>query len=388
MPPNNRRRGPSNRPPHLRPAPVPPADPTPEQEITAPPVGEDAPWAPSQQVTVTLPQHEYVALRDRADGDSRPPSALLGVPALREREQADDKDAPFEPARTQPAATQQLADVKLADQERQAAHATGSSCDHDSASLANADEDTADDDRDPFEELALASTPAPTRSLAAPGSAAIDTPPIRPARRRTRRTTSSANHSSRPERDAAGRRLGRRSLIAGVLILAVVAAFAIILERPTRTVATSPRVAASSAPEPALTTLAQVLATNAPAIGASVSKTAAKPKTVLRQHRRTRHPQIHRARARSRPASQATATAAAARFSQGPSSQATSSATSGSTATPVQQTSAQQTSIQQTPVQQAPAQQPSTPRSQPPAQPAGPTSLGGQVGNNCNPKCR
>jgi hypothetical protein len=114
MPSNNRRRGPSNRPPHLRPAPVPPADPTPEQEITAPSVGEDAPWAPSQQVTVILPQHEYVALRDRADADSSRPTALLEVPDRREREQADDEDAPFEPARTQPAATQQLADVKLA----------------------------------------------------------------------------------------------------------------------------------------------------------------------------------------------------------------------------------------------------------------------------------
>jgi hypothetical protein len=73
-----------------------------------------------------------------------------------------------------------------------------------------------------------------------------------------------------------------------------------------------------------------------------------------------------------------------------------STASSGSSAvpveqTPVQQTPVQQTSDEQTPnsqtsAQQTPSQQTSVDH-QSPSQPAGPTSLGGQVGNNCAPKC-
>ena len=54
-----------------------------------------------------------------------------------------------------------------------------------------------------------------------------------------------------------------------------------------------------------------------------------------------------------------------------------------------QQAAPQQPHIQQQPVQQASAQQTSLQpvHYQAPAQPTGPKGLGGQVGNDCNPKC-
>ena len=61
------------------------------------------------------------------------------------------------------------------------------------------------------------------------------------------------------------------------------------------------------------------------------------------------------------------------------------SAGSDSGTTAAAETPAQSTPSQQTPVQQTSTQQPV--HYQPPAQPAGPTGLGSQVGGNCNPKC-
>jgi len=66
-------------------------------------------------------------------------------------------------------------------------------------------------------------------------------------------------------------------------------------------------------------------------------------------------------------------------------SQRTPSAGSDSGTTAAAETPAQSTPSQQTPVQQTSTQQPV--HYQPPAQPAGPTGLGSQVGGDCNPKC-
>jgi hypothetical protein len=66
-------------------------------------------------------------------------------------------------------------------------------------------------------------------------------------------------------------------------------------------------------------------------------------------------------------------------------SQRTASAGSDSEATATAETPPQGTPSQQTPVQQTSTQQPV--HYQPPAQPAGPTGLGSQVGGTCDPKC-
>jgi len=66
-------------------------------------------------------------------------------------------------------------------------------------------------------------------------------------------------------------------------------------------------------------------------------------------------------------------------------SQRTPSAGSDSGTAASAEAPAQTTPVQQTPVQQTSTQQ--AVHYQPPAQPAGPTGLGSQVGGNCNPKC-
>lgn len=165
-------------------------------------------------------------LLDRVDRiEGRPsslssPSGLREGPGARGHEPTDDEDAPFAPVSAAPPARQQLADLELADEEPSAADAA--------TDLAQLDSPTIDESRevqqgapsapadlvsahafdsDPtFEKLALGSaSTVPTRPPgAAPGSAAIDTPPIRPARRRRRDQT-----DVRPGR-AAQRRPGQR----------------------------------------------------------------------------------------------------------------------------------------------------------------------------------
>lgn len=98
-----------------------------------------------------------------------------------------------------------------------------------------------------------------------------------------------------------------------------------------------------------------------------------------RQSNRPRAARISRSRGQSTPVSHAAATSQS-------SSQTTPSAGSGSGTTAAAETPVQTTPVQQTPVQQTSAQQPV--HYQPPAQPAGPTGLGSQVGGTCDPKCR
>lgn len=228
MPSNNRRRGPSNLPPYLRPAP----DEAPDQQNPGAALGDDvdAPWAPSSQVTVTLAQDEYMQLLDRVDRiEGRPsslssPSALLEGPGAQEHEPTDDEDAPFAPVSTAPPARQQLADLELADEEPSGADATANPAQLDFPTVDQSREaqqgappvlvQTHAFDPDPtFEKLALGSAGAvPTRPPgAAAGSAAIDTAPIRPARRRGRHLTDVG-----PEH-AAQRLSGQRRIATSVL---------------------------------------------------------------------------------------------------------------------------------------------------------------------------
>jgi len=211
---------------------VPDGEETADRQITGAALGDDvdAPWAPSSQVTVTLAQDEYMQLLDRVDRtEGRPsslssPSALLEGPGAQEHEPADDEDAPFAPVSTAPPSTQQLADLELADEEPSDADATTDPAQLDSptvdqsgqlrGSSAPADSAAHAFDPDPtFEQLALGSAgTVPARPLgAAPGSAAIDTPPIRPARRRGRHLTDVG-----PEH-AAQRRPGQRRIATSVL---------------------------------------------------------------------------------------------------------------------------------------------------------------------------
>ena len=67
--------------------------------------------------------------------------------------------------------------------------------------------------------------------------------------------------------------------------------------------------------------------------------------------------------------------------SRGTRSAGVDSGTAASAETPAQTTPVQQSPVQQTSSSQQPVHY------QPPAQPAGPTGLGSQVGGNCNPKC-
>jgi len=235
MPSNNRRRGPSNRQPYLKPAPMPDGEETADRQNTGAALGDDvdAPWAPSSQVTVTLAQDEYMQLLDRVDRiEGRPsslssPSGLLEGPGAQEHEPADDEDAPFAPVSATPPARQQLADLEPADEEPSGADATTDPAQLDSPTVdqsREAQQGTSSVpadlvqahafDPDPtFEKLALGSAgAAPTRPPgAAPGSAAIDTAPIRPARRRGRHLT-----DVRPEH-AAQRPPGQRRIATSVL---------------------------------------------------------------------------------------------------------------------------------------------------------------------------
>lgn len=211
---------------------MPDGEETADRQITGAALGDDvdAPWAPSSQVTVTLAQDEYMQLLDRVDRiEGRPsslssPSALLEGPGAQEPQPSEDEDAPFAPVSTAPPASQQLADLELADEEPSGADATtdpaplGSPTVNQSgqlgASAVPADSAAHTFDSDPtFEQLALGSAgTVPTRPPGgAPGSAAIDTPPIRHVRRRGRHLT-----DVRPEH-AAQRRPGQRRIATSVL---------------------------------------------------------------------------------------------------------------------------------------------------------------------------
>jgi hypothetical protein len=202
-----------------------PADSAPSSAAndTASSVAEEAPFETSGNVAFMLTPDELADMLEKHQQQSSPstPTGLLEVPDRRDREEADDEDAGGDQVELEPHAIHELQE------------------DQDSAWSAT--------DPDPtFEKLALSST-RPARTLDAPGSASIDTAPIRPARRRAPRPA-----HARPRWRAAVWVSGRRSILAALVLVGLVVS-AIVLQGPSRTAATISRPVASSAPALGLT---------------------------------------------------------------------------------------------------------------------------------------
>lgn len=258
----NRRNGGSNRPSHLTVAPEPDSARATAVAKRSAQTEEDAPLTTSGQVTITLTREEYMDLVEKPDEASTPTSGtangFLDDTPARERAGAEedaafDHSTPIEPTATEPS-------VPDLDEEQRDTD-TGPSC-----ATTDADEERRfDRDPDPhFDELAGAGVSAELRGYDPPGSASIDTPPVRTARRSSPRPT-----PDQPQHGAR-RRFRRRSiLLAPALAGLAIAVFAIVPARPSHTIAAGSDPAAALVRLP---TFKQALAPSSAEIAALASR--------------------------------------------------------------------------------------------------------------------
>lgn len=236
MPPNNRRGGSRRRVSHLKEAP-PPA-----RQTTRSTAEEEAPFATAGNVAITLTPDEYLELIDKGaeQSDAGTSTGLLAVPDGGSRAEVNDEDGPFQSPNQEQQPIRD-ADDAPGDQQARGAHPgrpaqlDGSTLDEPqqnspgAGSLAMPTGTCADDDVDPtFEKLAVASATASPRTLGVRGSAAIDSPPIRPSRKRTPRSSQARlRRRSMP-------RAGRRWVAAAVVVMGSAALSLVLVGMPQR----------------------------------------------------------------------------------------------------------------------------------------------------------
>ena len=346
MPSNHRRQGRSRPSSHLKVAPVAADD---RETLTLPP--EDAPVMSSERVMVQLTPDEYVQLRDEAAERStadapRDIAASLSANEDHQVEDADDDEvAPF-------AAAAGLANLaKLG-----------------SAMAASPDQTPLEHDPDPHFDKLATRTAVSQRPSGPPGTALIDAPPARRSRRRV-----SQQPARTGEREAARRPRRRWTILAAAAIPVV--AVVLVLDRPQPS-ATNSAPATAAGQTSGLGTLGALLAPlthHLAVLGEHATSTIEGQETGRRrsagEHAHTQA--SRRAHARHPPA-QASKSASAQAVKESSTLTVTSSANTETQPAPSE-------SVAPTTAPQAGTYT---------HQPAGPTSLGSQVGSGCDPTCR
>ncbi len=339
---------------------------------------------------ITLPLEEYIELREKSGETSTSTSStstgFLGMPA---REQTgDEEDAAFErPTTIEPPATQPLT-PDLDGEQRDAS--TNPSC-----TTPNAADECSWFDPDPhFNKLALASATTQPYGTGLPGSASIDTPPIRSARR------SSPRPASIQAQRRAHRRLSRRSILLAPAAVAL-AALAILLERPSHTIATGSKPAAAVVRAPGLPIFQQMFAPISAEIAALANRATSTGAPRSARQRSARHTQ-HRAKPHSRslPRVNDTNLSTAQTSQAAPIAVAPAAPPSAAiSSTPTRTSAAPTSNYSGTPAHSSPPASSSSSSSSTGAAATkssttstknttpGPTGLGEAVGSNCNPSC-
>jgi hypothetical protein len=314
----------------------------------------------ASRVTVELSPDEYVQLLDEADRRSPAgsPSYVPQSPETREYHHAEDSDAEEHSF----AASSNVA-------EQSPAGAADERAELASAAPGAFDADPVDQHRDPdphFDKLATENATAqPLSGL--PGSASIDTPPIRRARR-------GVPPARRRTRDGKAPRRWRRRWIIITSSAVPVVVLALVLESASQPTAVNSARTTTAVSKLALTTFGGLVTSATQDIAvvgrhaeAGIETQAARAllqrRIAQRRHQRARPPRAQQPR-----------TTATRRVS-------------------VQASQVSTPSIATVAAQSTPAAQPNPPTSSPSTstythQQAGPTSLGSQVGSNCDPTCR
>jgi hypothetical protein len=313
----------------------------------------------ASRVMVELTPDEYVQLRDEAEQRSAAaaPSDVPASPDTREYDHAEDS---HEEERSFAAGSNISAQSRGGAPDELAELA--------SAPAAAPDAATADQDRDPdphFDKLATENATAqPPSSLA--GSAFIDSAPTRIARRGiapARRRTRDAKASSR-----------RRLWIIFTSAAVPVVVLALVLESASQPTAANSARTTTAVSESGLTTVGDLVASvtqdiavlgrhAAAAIETRAARTERQRRIAQRRHQRARPPRTQQPR------------------------------TTASRSVSVQASQVSTPSTANVAAQSTPAAQSNPPTSSPSTitykhQQDGPTSLGSQVGSNCDPTCR
>jgi hypothetical protein len=313
----------------------------------------------ASRVTVELSPDEYVQLLDEADRRSPagPPSYVPQSPDTREYHHAEDSDGEEHSF----AASSNVA-------EQSPAGAADGRAGLASAVPAALDADPVDQHRDPdphFDKLATENATAqPLSGL--PGSASIDTPPIRRARR-------GIPPARRSTRDGKASHLSRRLWIIFTSAAVPVVVLALVLEGASQPTAANSARTTTAVSESGLTTVGDLASVTQDIAVLGRHAAAAIETRAARAERQRRIAQRRHQRARPSRTQQPRMTATRVVSVQGSQVSTPSTANGGA--------------------QSASAAQSSPPASTPSSstfthQQAGPTSLGSQVGSNCDPTCR